>query len=982
MHPAQTRRVAAAWWTRALSSALAALVLAATCPGAAQAQAAAKPQPAASRAGAARPLSAKPANATQATPAASPDAGYTTGPTPAWVQPGTAGPVPAELPRAPMVFVLVERQTRLEPQGAHRYFHAVRHVHEAAGLQQAAQMEVEFDPAYQRLVVHQIDVVRDGQRIAKLPGLVAGKGIKLLHRETNLERQMVDGRMTASIVLDDVRVGDRVDWSYSLVGSNPVFGGKFVEMDWSVAQSPMSLYQYRLLTPPERTVRHQLGDPAVTVSTQMQGAWRETLFQRRLAPQFSFDPNLPASVFLRDQIQMSEFADWAEVSAWADKLFAPATQAGPEVKARAAALAARSTDTAERLRLALDLVQTEVRYFGTEIGANSHQPVGAETVLKQRFGDCKDKTSLLTAVLGAMDMRATPLLVSTRYQRHVQTMLPSPLAFDHVIAGVELGGKTLWLDSTRSLQTGAVASRQSVGLGFGLPARAGNTALQALPSPVEELRLVAEDTFRFTTLAEDAVLETRHTYHGDMAEWVRGVRASQPAADFERQMAAEYNRMYPSAAVARPLEIIELPDRNALTVVQQFKLVAPWRFPQQKLLQTDFAMPVLMSALRLPDQSPRTQPLRLAMQGVYRQTLVFQFGEPMFARTNSSRFDETNGQFRLAVRSETASDTMRLEGELTMLSDQLEPADWSRYREQLIKVWPRLGNTLQVSAMSPAQFDKLKTTFAQLDDDLRRGRIKASTAVQREAWDRLAVLDEQLASNRLSPKLRAETLVARGENLDHLGRLAEAQKTFEQAVALDPTSSEARSAAAINALLRRADAQAIEHVEAALKLAPSEMGPRYTRGHARYFQQDWAAARDEFTQILAQRSEVERSYATVWLILSSRRAGSSAQDVAALAARFAPTSAKPGWPHPITRYLVGDINLDEALLASRDANKPDPGRLCELYYYAAEKALIDGDKRRARQLLVQAIDTGVIEFNEHAMARRVLDKLDAGDFWR
>ena len=46
-----------------------------------------------------------------------------------------------------------------------------------------------------------------------------------------------------------------------------------------------------------------------------------------------------------------------------------------------------------------------------------------------------------------------------------------------------------------------------------------------------------------------------------------------------------------------------------------------------------------------------------------------------------------------------------------------------------------------------------------------------------------------------------------------------------------------------------------------------------------------------------------------------------------------------------------------------------------MYFYAGQKALIDGDARLGREYLQKALDTGVIEFNEYPFARRTLDAL-------
>jgi len=62
--------------------------------------------------------------------------------------------------------------------------------------------------------------------------------------------------------------------------------------------------------------------------------------------------------------------------------------------------------------VALEFVQKQIRYFGTEIGPYSHRPASPETVLKRRYGDCKDKVALLSTLLDRLDIRATPILVS------------------------------------------------------------------------------------------------------------------------------------------------------------------------------------------------------------------------------------------------------------------------------------------------------------------------------------------------------------------------------------------------------------------------------------------------------------------------------------------------------------------------------------------------------------------------------------------
>lgn len=944
----------------------------------------AKPAPRA----AARPAP-RPATAASATAAAAPrPEGFAIAAAPAWVQASELeATLPAALPRAPVQLALLERQTRVgdTPAATQRYLRSVRQINEPAGLEAASRIEVEFDPQHQRLVLHGIAVLRGGQRIDKLDA----RQVKLLHREPQLERQMIDGRMTAVLLIDDLRVGDRVDWSYSLVGGNPVFGNRFVEMDWTQgSMGPAALYRYRLLAPTARNIRHQLGDASVQVETSLLAdGWRQTLFTRRLVPNFHHDPHAPADVHLKNQLQLSEFADWAEVARWAERLFADAAQPGPLVRERAAQIQsqahAQGGDAAARqqlaLRLALDLVQTEVRYFGTEIGIHSHQPAAAEQVLKQRFGDCKDKVALMMALARELGLPARGLLVSTRTPQRVATLLPSPLAFDHAIVGVDVAGRTLWLDGTRGQQTGPVDQRQPLGLGQGLPAVAepSATPLVALPGTADALRAEVEDLIRFGALSGDAQFESRQLLHGDLAEVLRSARAALPPPEFAQWLSGDLMRTYTGLTAVGEPQIEDLADRNAVRVVQRFTLRNPWRFPEQRMLTMDFGLYGLMNPLRLPDQTPRTLPLAIGFPGVYRHTLRTEYAEPMFARPSSQRADERGAAFELQVSYESQAQGQRISGELRLPADRIEAADWARHRDQLIKAWPRLSGTLSVPALSLARNEALRSRFAVLEDELRRGRVKAVTPVQRDAVARLLVLDEQLASDRLAPALRAEALVARGQQLDHLGRLDEGRQAFEQALALAPEQSDALAASAVNALLRGADGEALDLSNRALAAAPGQISPRYTRAYALYFRDDFAAARSELQQILQQRGEAERGYAPIWLYLADRRSGGDG--VGALA-DLPPPSGKLVWPQAVLDHLRGSASLAQAEAAAREDardGRADPGRLCELYFYAGQKALLDGDSRRGRQLLQQALDTGVVEFNEHAMARRALARLEA-----
>ncbi len=912
---------------------------------------------------------AKGAHASAAASSASP--GFTIGRTPAWVQPLAVDPS-TPVPVAPYQYLVAEEQIRVQPGGTEHYYRTLRQVNDSSALAQGGQIELDFDPAYQRLVFHKIEIVRGSQRIDKLDA----KKIRLLQREQQLERQVIDGRVTASIVLDDLRAGDRVEWSASVIGDNPVFGGRFVEVNWDgYGNAPIGTWRLRVLAPAARDIRTRVGDPATTtVTSSVHDGVRETLFKRASVPQLQADERLPPAEFLKWQVELSEFADWKEVATWAAQLFARAMQPSEAVDAQVAALEAKAPSRDALLRATLDFVQRDIRYFGTESGIDSHQPVLADIVLRQRFGDCKDKVALLAELLTRMGFDATPVIVSAHYQAATRGRLPSPLAFDHAIVRVMVDGKPVFLDATRSQQTGAIASREALDLGAGLLAQDGTADLTTLPDSRDTVHVETVDTFSFPRLANEGTLTSVTTLHGDAAEWFRSGFASQPRSDIERVVSADTVRAYPSLVANGPVEFETITEDNSVRVTSHYRTGDFWTLPEQRALVGRFVLSGLAAPLRLPDQATRTQPYRVGI-GLYLHNVVFEFGEPSPGTPRNSRFDETNQVFDLHIRFEAQPSRNDVFGELHIVSDVIPAADWQAHRDKINKVAARLAGTVTTSPFSVAQFDAFQREGDTLMTQLRKGNVKTVTQVQATSYLLLLAYDKELASDRLPTNLRAQVLQAKGAHLDYLGQLQDAKSAFEASIVLDPTNAETHEALGMNAWFRGDDDTALKEAAESSRLAPSKTSFNSVRGYAHFFDGNPAAARDDFLAALKSREEVERSYSAIWLYLASRRAGASDADVVKAVKAYEPTGSYPAWPFSVLQLMEGRIDMGAALAASQENGQRSVSRECELYFFAGEKAVADGDLATARKYLRMSVATGVTEFTEYAAARRELARL-------
>jgi tetratricopeptide (TPR) repeat protein/transglutaminase-like putative cysteine protease len=157
------------------------------------------------------------------------------------------------------------------------------------------------------------------------------------------------------------------------------------------------------------------------------------------------------------EIQVSSFDTWDEVAAWYGTLQKPSLQVTPELRAKAEELTrGKNTDT-EKIRALYDYVSTKFRYISISLGQGRYAPHAASEVLANQFGDCKDKHTLLAALLQAVGIDAYPVLISSRMK--IDPATPTPGLFDHVITAVPQKDSFLWLDTTPGVAPLALLSR-------------------------------------------------------------------------------------------------------------------------------------------------------------------------------------------------------------------------------------------------------------------------------------------------------------------------------------------------------------------------------------------------------------------------------------------------------------------------------------------------------------------------------------------
>jgi hypothetical protein len=133
------------------------------------------------------------------------------------------------------------------------------------------------------------------------------------------------------------------------------------------------------------------------------------------------------------------FADWNEMGRWENGLAIGRREASPEMKQKVAMLTASSPTPLEKMHALAQFVQRDIRYVAIQLGIGGWQPHPAPEIFVHRYGDCKDKATLMSTMLKEIGVESYYFSVNTT-RGAVTPATPAIRWFNHEILAVRLPG--------------------------------------------------------------------------------------------------------------------------------------------------------------------------------------------------------------------------------------------------------------------------------------------------------------------------------------------------------------------------------------------------------------------------------------------------------------------------------------------------------------------------------------------------------------
>jgi tetratricopeptide (TPR) repeat protein len=474
-------------------------------------------------------------------------------PVPGWVEP-VPGIDLTMLPTRNAAIPIFDEQTLVDGDMTVQYIETAVTIGNQGLLGQLGTISMAWQPQHGDLSIHAVEIVRGAERIDLLK---SGPGFTVLRREAKLERQSIDGQLTAMMPAQGLRIGDILRVAFSISIRDDALAGRAQTAQLLIARpATMDFGRARLVWPKGQKLAWKSLTPGIEpVLSTTAGGMEQLVVALPIAKIPEQPKNIPARFVPVPAIEASSFTDWEDVA----KVMAPLYRTegliaeGSELAALVDRIKASDGDPLRRASAALRMVQDDVRYQLVALGNGNYVPQKPAETLALRFGDCKAKTLLLVAMLRRMGIEAEAVLAASVLGDLVPARLPAAQAFDHVFVRAVIAGESVWLDGTRVGDRFADI-RDVPRFGSVLPLRETGAGLLRLPTRADA-RPASEVTIAFDGSAGVHLpmpFTMKETYNGYRAEQQRAQVEGGSAESLREFAEKETKRLVDSTTIVDP----------------------------------------------------------------------------------------------------------------------------------------------------------------------------------------------------------------------------------------------------------------------------------------------------------------------------------------------------------------------------------------------------------------------------------------------
>ncbi len=291
---------------------------------------------------------------------------------------------------------------------------------------------------------------------------------------------MYTSARTFYIQLPRLEPGDVVELAYRVDDTTPrnEFADYFGDVVYLQSNEPVANAEYVLIAPKSRKLYIDTNMKDLKRSTKELGKNQIYRFFAKSVPAVEQEPAMPPLGGVLGHVHVSTYANYQEMGRWYWGLSKDQLELDDETRELAHRLGAGAKTDLEKVRNVFNWVVKNTRYVALEFGIYGFKPRRCVQTVARGWGDCKDKATVIVALLKELGVDATLVIVRTQNRGDFTSQVASLAPFDHAIAYVP--SLDLYLDGTAEY-AGATELPEADLEAMALQVNQGNSKLVRLP---------------------------------------------------------------------------------------------------------------------------------------------------------------------------------------------------------------------------------------------------------------------------------------------------------------------------------------------------------------------------------------------------------------------------------------------------------------------------------------------------------------------
>ncbi|MCB9566443.1 MAG: DUF3857 domain-containing protein [Myxococcales bacterium] len=577
---------------------------------------------------------------------------------------------------------------RVLPNGlSERLDHRIIKILDDRGVRSQAVQGVAYDPDESY-----VDIRR--ARVRRADGSIAEIGAASVESLTESGYRMYYDRRIQRVDLAGLKVGDVIEVAFVTrdVAARNKFDDYFGDLVPIDGVEPQRYVDVVYEAPASRPLHF---NRTVKQKASADGSMITYRFTARDRPGIRPEANMPGLTEIADYLHVSTYADWDAVGRWYWALVDEQLVVDAKIKAAVAEVLSKlpaGASEADKVAAIYRHVIESTRYVGLEFGIHGYKPYRTTDVYDRRFGDCKDKASLLKVMLGEAGITSYLTLVRTRDQGTIGATPASLAAFNHAI--VYVPSLDLYLDGTAEFSGPSELPFGDQGATVLVVRDREGAELRTIPvsTPAENLQVTAQKI----TLAADgsATIDQELSLRGASAA---GWRSSLQSAERRRERLTNvWGRYYPGVEL-KSLEVPGIDD-----VLQPVAIRARLKVPELAQAQGDrLRLPVLgyrgAVVRTMAPQAKREHDLILTSPAIEEHTIELTIppGYTFAHAPTPAHLETPYGRFDLEV--EVRGERARVRYLVEYSVGRIKASEYAAFRELLRAIDASIEGTFEIA---------------------------------------------------------------------------------------------------------------------------------------------------------------------------------------------------------------------------------------------------------------------------------------------